>query len=77
LAAINSTVSLYYYLRIVRQMYIEPADEDARPLPLAPLLGATLAVTVAASVLLGIVPLVYHSIHASMVGWLAATIGPY
>ncbi len=77
LAAINSTVSLYYYLRIVRQMYIEPADEDARPLHVTPILGATLGLTVAASVLLGVVPLFYHAIHASTCGWLAATIGPH
>ena len=28
-AAVNSTISLYYYLRVVRQMYIEPADDRA------------------------------------------------
>ena len=74
LAAINSTVSLYYYLRIVRQMYMEPADEGTRPLHVTPVLGATLALTVAASVLLGVVPLFYHAIHASTCGWLAAMV---
>jgi NADH-quinone oxidoreductase subunit N len=72
LAALNSTVSLYYYLRIVRQMYIEPAEDSAKPIPVTPVLAATLAITVVASVFLGVVPLAYHAIHASTSGWLEA-----
>jgi len=40
LAAVNSTVSLYYYLRIVRQMYIEPDDAGATPLTIFPPWGS-------------------------------------
>jgi hypothetical protein len=57
-------------------MYIEAADDGARPLPVTQVLGTTLAVTVAASVILGILPLAYHAIHASTSGWLASIIRP-
>jgi NADH-quinone oxidoreductase subunit N len=45
LAAINSTVSLYYYLRIVREMYIEAVPEGVRPLRMTPWIGSALGVT--------------------------------
>lgn len=70
-AAVNSTVSLYYYLQIVRQMYVEPADAEARPLSLTPALAAVLAVTVAANLLLGVIPYFYETVHAQTVTWLA------
>ncbi len=70
-AAVNSTVSLYYYLQIIRQMYIEAPDKDARPLLMTPTLGITLGVTVAATVFLGVIPYFYETIHAQTIGWLA------
>lgn len=72
LAAVNSTVSLYYYLRIVRQMYIEPAVEGAKPLAIQPALAVTIGVTTLASVLLGIIPFFYETVHAQTTRWLAA-----
>jgi NADH-quinone oxidoreductase subunit N len=72
LAALNSTVSLYYYLRIIRQMYIERPDAAAQPLPVTPAIAATLAVTVVASIALGLAPMAYYAIHASTQGWVEA-----
>ncbi len=70
-AAVNSTISLYYYLRIVRQMYIEPAIEgtDAKALPVTPSIKMTVLVTTAATLLLGIIPTAYESIHNSTKSW--------
>ena len=71
-AAVNSTVSLYYYLRIVRQMYIEAPAEGAVPLKPGALLTAALVVTTAASMLLGVVPTVYEAVRVSAAAWLQA-----
>ncbi|MBI4925185.1 MAG: NADH-quinone oxidoreductase subunit N [Bdellovibrio sp.] len=60
-AAINSVISLYYYLRIVRQMYIEPVLETttfSMNLSTRCVLGSL----VIASVLLGLVPVFYETI---------------
>jgi NADH-quinone oxidoreductase subunit N len=70
-AALNSTVSLYYYLRIVRQMYIVPLPEGWGPLRVSPTLVAVLLVTTLATVLLGIIPGVYEGIHGHTTHWLA------
>jgi NADH-quinone oxidoreductase subunit N len=69
-AAVNSTVSLYYYLRIVRQMYIEPETEGAERLPVSPILSVTVGATALGAVLLGIIPFFYETIHAHTSGWL-------
>ncbi|MEW6750347.1 MAG: NADH-quinone oxidoreductase subunit N [Candidatus Latescibacterota bacterium] len=68
-AAVNSTVSLYYYLRIVRQMYIEPLPSDLHHLPSSRALSTALGVLTAAVVLLGVVPHVYRAVHASASAW--------
>jgi NADH-quinone oxidoreductase subunit N len=70
LAAINSTISLYYYLRIIREMYIEPPQEGTAPLSVTPILSATIATTVIASILLGIIPFFYQTIHHQTLGWI-------
>jgi NADH-quinone oxidoreductase subunit N len=69
LAAVNSTISLYYYLRIIRQMYIEPVAEDQKPLATTPVLNATIFVTAVASGLLGIIPFFYETINAQTANW--------
>ena len=74
-AAVNSTISLYYYLRIVRQMYIEPQFEGAKPLSITPALVITIGIATVATVLLGIIPGVYESVHGSAITWLATVIG--
>ncbi|MFQ5607301.1 MAG: NADH-quinone oxidoreductase subunit N [Candidatus Zixiibacteriota bacterium] len=69
-AAINSTVSLYYYLRIVRQMYIEAPSESAERLPVSVIMKSTLLVAVVGVVLLGIAPAFYEAIHEQTSTWL-------
>jgi len=69
-AAVNSTVSLYYYLRIIRQMYIEPTYEDAQRLPITRPLAVTVGALALGSVLLGLIPAVYETIHAQTIMWL-------
>ena len=73
-AAVNSTISLYYYLQIVRQMYIEPADANPQRLDVTPVLALSILVTVTGSVILGVVPAFYEMIHAGTAGWLASVL---
>ena len=71
-AAVNSTISLYYYLRIVRQMYIEAPAEGAKPLQPGLLMRVALTVATVAAMLLGMVPTVYETVRASAAVWLQA-----
>ena len=70
-AAVNSTISLYYYLRIVRQMYIEPTFEGAKRLPVNSPMIATVSVLSMGVVLMGLIPSFYQAIHTQTIGWLA------
>ncbi len=69
-AAINSTVSLYYYLRIIRQMYMEPPAENAKKLPISKTLALTFLLTTLAVILLGVIPHVYETIQTQTTNWL-------
>jgi len=55
-AVLNSVVSAFYYLGVVRVMYFERAREEAAALPPRPYLWAGTALAVAATVLLGLAP---------------------
>ena len=68
-AAVNSTISLYYYLRIIRQMYIEPVGEETRALSISPALAVTLAITTIATGAIGIIPTVYETVSAQTISW--------
>ncbi|MCM2322511.1 MAG: NADH-quinone oxidoreductase subunit N [Oligoflexia bacterium] len=74
LAAINSTVSLYYYLGIVRRMYIEPAGAEDRAVRVSPMLATVLAITTLASVILGVVPVFFETISFQTADWLKGTL---
>lgn len=63
-AAVNSTISLYYYLRIIRQMYIEHPLPNAKPLGSTPALAMTITATTVVLVLLGIIPMFYELINS-------------
>ena len=52
---LNSIVSLYYYLQVVRQMYIIPPRTE-EPVPASPALSGALLITMAGVLLLGIYP---------------------
>jgi NADH-quinone oxidoreductase subunit N len=53
---VTSVIAAFYYLNVVRQMFFEPADEDAAPVavPLGPKIG--LALTAIAIIVIGIYP---------------------
>ncbi|HAR42089.1 MAG TPA: hypothetical protein DCS07_05575 [Bdellovibrionales bacterium] len=68
-AAVNSTISLYYYLRIIRQMYIEPVGQETRALSISPVLAVTLAITTLATGAIGIIPMVYETVSAQTISW--------
>ena len=55
LAATASLISLYYYLMVIKQMYIHPAD-DPTPLPTPLLTKGVLAVLVLAIIFIGVYP---------------------
>ena len=65
----NSVISAYFYLRVVRYIYMqEPAEGEAK-VTVGPALAVALVVTVVATVLIGLLP--------GALGWLtqAATVG--
>lgn len=62
-AALNSTVSLYYYLLFIREAYIAAPADSAPPIPApAPLQSYSLAPLTAAMLLLGLAPAVSTAI---------------
>lgn len=73
-AAVNSTIALFNYLRIVRQMYIEPLHEDGPAAPPSRSLGIATAVLTVVAVLLGIIPFFYDVINDTTIAWLGAVL---
>ncbi|HSE98129.1 MAG TPA: proton-conducting transporter membrane subunit, partial [Blastocatellia bacterium] len=55
LAVLMSAVSLYYYIRFIRAMYIEP-ETETQPVRLAPPLQAALAVAAVLVMFIGVYP---------------------
>lgn len=56
LGVVNSVISLGYYWKLIRPMYMEEPAEDASPLKVTPWLTVALVVTTVGVVLLGLVP---------------------
>jgi len=56
LAAALNVVSIFYYLLIIKQMYILPAPENAKPLRVGGAAAVGLLVIVALTVLIGVYP---------------------
>jgi NADH-quinone oxidoreductase subunit N len=56
IGVLNSAVGAYYYLRIIVTMYMHEAREEAPVTPVPAALGAALAISVAATLYLGILP---------------------
>lgn len=71
LAVLNSTVSLYYYLRLVRQMYIEAPGEGDKPLKVQPLTLLSLGFATIGMLVLGVIPYFYEQISVDAASWLA------
>jgi len=55
LAIVNSLISLYYYLVVIRHMYIQPAEEPT-PVGLSRVTGGLLSALVVGTVLIGVYP---------------------
>jgi len=56
IGVINSAVAAYYYLRIVVVMYMRDAREPVPVSPVPPALGVALAISVIATIYLGVLP---------------------
>jgi NADH-quinone oxidoreductase subunit N len=56
IGVLNSAVGAYYYLRIIVVMYMREAREEAPAIPVPTPLGAALAISVAATLYLGLLP---------------------
>ncbi len=56
IAVLNSAVGAYYYLRIIVVMYMREAREELPAIPVSPALSAALAISVAATLYLGLLP---------------------
>jgi NADH-quinone oxidoreductase subunit N len=56
IGVLNSAVGAYYYLRIIVMMYMREAREELPATPVSPALGAALAISVAATLYLGLLP---------------------
>jgi NADH-quinone oxidoreductase subunit N len=65
-AAVNSVIAAFYYLNVVRYMFLVPADEDASPIHIAAPLGGALAATGVLTLLLGLLP-------SSLIAWASAS----
>ena len=62
LALINTVISLYYYLLVVRAMYIDPSDNPAPTFRTGRLGQLTLVVCLIAIVALGLVSPIYETL---------------
>jgi len=63
IAIINTVISLYYYLLVVKAMYINPNDTPIAPFKSDPYTRISLIICLAGILLLGIVSSVYNGIH--------------
>ncbi len=65
LGAITVACGFYYYLKVVRAMYWQPAPENAPPLPIAPFAGSLIVVLCGAILFFGIFPQPILSAYSS------------
>jgi len=56
IGVINSAVGAYYYLKLIVMMYMREATEEVPVLPIPASLAAALAITLAATIYLGVAP---------------------
>jgi NADH-quinone oxidoreductase subunit N len=56
IGVINGAIGAYYYLRLIVSMYMKDGNDDVPVLPIPASLAAALAITLAATVYLGVVP---------------------
>ena len=68
IALINTVISLYYYLLVVKAMYITPNDAPVAPFRSDRYTRISLALCMAGVLLLGVVSAVYDGINAFAFG---------
>jgi NADH-quinone oxidoreductase subunit N len=56
IAAINSIIGAYYYLRVIITMYFQAPSRDYTPTPVAPAVSVALTIAAAGTLYLGILP---------------------
>jgi NADH-quinone oxidoreductase subunit N len=57
IGAVNSVIALYYYANVAREMWMNPVpDGDVTPIKVPSPLAAALAITVAATLIIGVLP---------------------
>ena len=56
IGVVNSAIGAYYYLKIIVVMYMREPREEVPVLPVPPALTAALAITLAATIYLGVLP---------------------
>ena len=56
IAAINTVVAAFYYLNIVRYMFLTPPEAQEERVSVSPTFGAVLGITAVVTLLLGIIP---------------------
>ncbi len=66
-SAVNSTISLYYYLKIIRKMYIQEGDKVVNEVRFTHTQKAVLIITILPTIFLGIIPMIYELIHQQLV----------
>lgn len=69
-AAINSTISLFYYLNVVKKMYMEDSETE-QSLEIGVGIKIALALGSIGIITFGIIPSLYESIYANTNGWLS------
>lgn len=68
IALVNTVISLYYYLLIVKAMYMEPNEHPVEPFKCDPYIRIELLICVAGIILLGICSFVYSGIDSISFG---------
>jgi len=56
IGVLNSIVALYYYLVVIKIMWVDPSEDDDQVISISPAMGWTFGLTTVIVLLLGIVP---------------------
>lgn len=65
IGALNTAFSLFYYLKVLKAMFLNPATENARPLAVPGLTSAYVLVVAVPILLLGLVPPLMNNLSAT------------
>ena len=68
IAALNMVISLYYYLRVIRAIFMDSQPQPIRPLKIPVLPGIAFLVCVAGIIMTGLMGWVYEYIYSLSMG---------